>query len=395
MNSKKFSLLALVVVFLLTLSLPAFSQVPPAPPVKLRSPQITSFNINSNAVCTYMNTVTLNSVVQGPVNSYRASENQDFSGASWISPYRASPGFILTGGYGTKTIYFQVKGIGGVSNVINDTIIVKQRPMVPTGRSECDQNVLPPIPGSGVPVVPPDPSVEALNITISRVYDPANMDITYDILVKNLANAQGLGIELKAVSNWPPAQGRILSSKTINYNSGNVSGQNIRHTGSLSVPVYLGPGVPAGSERLQSVSIVAELKLPGGYADANPNNNKKEKHIQFLFNTITLSHSINSCMALTGDSGNWDFSLGSQVPAMAWLITRDLDLYDCAGLICDRNPAPFLGERVIRWEKQPSTADRNGTIHWACEGGGNVMQGGQPLFRFTVTIVALKADAWQ
>jgi len=38
---------------------------------------------------------------------------------------------------------------------------------------------------------------------------------------------------------------------------------------------------------------------------------------------------------------------------MAWVVTRDLDLHDCAGLICDRNPAPFLGERVIRWEKQP------------------------------------------
>jgi hypothetical protein len=51
---------------------------------------------------------------------------------------------------------------------------------------------------------------------------------------------------------------------------------------------------------------------------------------------------------------------------------------------CDRNPLPILGERVFRWEKQPSTADKNGTVHWTCEGGANVMQGGQPLFRFTV-----------
>lgn len=396
MNPKNSSLMAMVVVvFLLTLSLPAFSQLPPAPPVKLKPPQITSFNINSNAACTYLKTVTLNSAVQGPVSSYRASENRDFSGAAWISPYRASPGFDLTGGYGTKTVYFQVRGMGGVSNVVNDTIILKQRPMIPAGRPECDQQVLPPRPGAGVPVVPPDPGVEALNITISRVYDPANMDITYDILVKNLANMNGLGIELKAISNWPPAQGRVLSSKTMNYSSGSVSGQNIRHTGSLGVPVYLGPGLPAGMERLQSVSVVAEVKLPAGYADANPANNKKDKHIQLIFNTITLSHSINACMGLTGDSGNWGFNIGSQVPAMAWLVTRDLDLHDCAGLICDRNPAPFLGERVIRWEKQPSTADRAGTVHWACEGGGNVLQGGQPLFRFTVTIVVLKADAWQ
>jgi hypothetical protein len=396
MNRKNFSWMALIVItLLLTLSLPAFSVAPPGPIPKPRPPQITSFNINNNAECTYMHTVTLNSVVQGGATHWRASEQPDFSGASWTSPYRASPGFPLTEGLGTKTVYFQVKNLGGVSNVVSDSIVVKQRPSFESGRSECDQPVLPTTPGPGVPVVSVYPSIEALNITIQRVYDPYTIDISYEILVRNAIDGNRFSIELKGEAGGDRVSANIVfATATINYAAGGTAagGQNTRHTGRLTLPIPYDRLVfisgPQG--RSTNIFVKAEIKLPSGFTVPDPNKIVKAKMITLREHSVTLSHDISACMGPTGDRGNWGFNLSSQVPAMAWVGRSNLDLHDCPDLKCDRNPAPLLGERVIRWEKQPSTADKSGTVHWACEGLANEMQGGQPLFRFTVKTDVIK-----
>jgi len=391
MNRKNFSLIVLIgITFLLTLTQPAFSVAPPGPPTKTKPPNITAFNINNNWECTYMHTVTLNGVVQGGATAYRASEKPDFSGASWISPYRASPGFTLSEGFGTKTVYFQVKNLGGVSNVVSDSIVVKQQPRFETiGRRECDQPVLPTTPGPGVPVVSVYPSIEALNITIQRVYDPYTIDISYEILVRNAIDGNRFSIELKGEAGGDRVSANIVfATATINYATGGTAagGQNTRHTGRLSLPIPYDRLVFISSPQSRSTNIFvkAEIKLPSGFTVPDPTKLVKATMISLREHAVTLSHNINSCMGTTGDRGNWGFNLSSQVPAMAWVGRSNLDLHDCPDLKCDRNPLPVLGERVIRWEKQPSTADKSGTVHWACEGLANEMQGGQPLFRFTV-----------
>jgi hypothetical protein len=291
-----------------------------------------------------------------------------------------------------------VKNLGGVSNVVSDSIVVKQQPRFETiGRRECDQPVISTTPGPGAPVVPFDPGIEVLNITIAQAYDPFKLDITYEILVKAVQDANRFNIELRGEAGGDRVSANIVfATATINYAAGGTAaGQNIRHTGRLTLPIPYDRLVfvsgPQG--RSTNIFVKAEIKLPSGFTDPNPNNNEKAKMIMLREHAITLSHEINACMGPTGDRGNWGFNLSSQVPAMAWVGRSNLDLHDCPDLKCDRNPLPVLGERVIRWEKQPSTADKSGTVHWACEGLANEMQGGQPLFRFTVKTDVIEPSA--
>jgi hypothetical protein len=97
--------------------------------------KITSFMINNGAASTTKETVKLNNTVQGDAGEYRASMSQDFTNAQWHT-YSTAPTFNLGGGYGTKTIYFQVKSSKGVSSVVSSSI----RWEVPPPQ---------PIPGSG------------------------------------------------------------------------------------------------------------------------------------------------------------------------------------------------------------------------------------------------------
>lgn len=86
------------------------------------TPVVTSFAINNGAASTTSQNVTLNNSATGSPTEYQASESSAFSGANWLS-YSTAPGFTLSAGNGTKTIYFRVRNSAGiVSASVSDGI---------------------------------------------------------------------------------------------------------------------------------------------------------------------------------------------------------------------------------------------------------------------------------
>lgn len=88
-------------------------------------PSITSFSINSDAENTTNAVVTLNNVcaTDNAPTLYMASEDEDFTGASWLA-YSTAPSFPLSSGNGLKMVYFKVKNASGESEVLCDSIIL-------------------------------------------------------------------------------------------------------------------------------------------------------------------------------------------------------------------------------------------------------------------------------
>ena len=71
---------------------------------------------------TISQTITLTLSFTGNPTHYKASENEDFSGASWIA-YTANPDFILFYGYGLKTVYVKVKDVNDYeSEILSESI---------------------------------------------------------------------------------------------------------------------------------------------------------------------------------------------------------------------------------------------------------------------------------
>ncbi|MFZ0928018.1 MAG: C1 family peptidase [Syntrophobacteraceae bacterium] len=84
-------------------------------------PTLTSFTINNGAASTSSRTVTLNNTATGNPTLYMASQSSTFSGATWKT-YSASPSFALSAGDGPKIVYFKVKNLAGVSNMMSTAI---------------------------------------------------------------------------------------------------------------------------------------------------------------------------------------------------------------------------------------------------------------------------------
>jgi Zn-dependent metalloprotease len=84
-------------------------------------PLVSSFKINGTATSTPKAVVKLNNSTKNKPTHYMASEDQGFAGASWL-PYATAPLFTLSGGVGTKTVYFKVKNRFDESAVVSDTI---------------------------------------------------------------------------------------------------------------------------------------------------------------------------------------------------------------------------------------------------------------------------------
>ncbi len=105
------------------------SEYTPPQPISIQPPpQIISFQINNGASKTINRTVRLNFTARNAAK-YRASERQDFSGASWKSIV-ANPAFELSQGAGGKTVYIQVKNLHNLkSQLKSDTI--RYRPPLP------------------------------------------------------------------------------------------------------------------------------------------------------------------------------------------------------------------------------------------------------------------------
>jgi len=83
-------------------------------------PNLTAFQINNGAGSTTSVNVILN-IAASEATHYMASENQDFSGASWLT-YSASPSFTLSSSPGLKTVYLKVKNANAESGTLSDQI---------------------------------------------------------------------------------------------------------------------------------------------------------------------------------------------------------------------------------------------------------------------------------
>jgi len=94
--------------------------------------QVKYLKINSGAAIATSRYVFLNHALAGHPTHYRASENPDFSGATWQS-YISEPAFELSPGGGRKVVYFQVRryskvngaDIQTLSPVVRDSISVR------------------------------------------------------------------------------------------------------------------------------------------------------------------------------------------------------------------------------------------------------------------------------
>jgi hypothetical protein len=90
----------------------------------MEGPQLAviSFSINKGATSTTSRQVTLNNKCTGDPFRYMASESPSFAGAVWKA-YSTVPGFTLSAGKGTKTVYFKVKNSEGESLTVVDSIL--------------------------------------------------------------------------------------------------------------------------------------------------------------------------------------------------------------------------------------------------------------------------------
>jgi YD repeat-containing protein len=90
-------------------------------------PVVGSFVINKGDAYTTTNVVTLENISAGNPTYYMASEVKTFAGAAWQT-YSTAPSFLLSAGFGIKTVYFKVMNMEGESAVKSDTIELMQAP---------------------------------------------------------------------------------------------------------------------------------------------------------------------------------------------------------------------------------------------------------------------------
>jgi YD repeat-containing protein len=91
------------------------------------APVVGSFVLDNGNANTTRNIVTLNNISMGNPTYYMASEDKLFTGALWKT-YSTSPPFLLSAGFGMKTVYFKIRNTDGESNVKSDTIEFRLNP---------------------------------------------------------------------------------------------------------------------------------------------------------------------------------------------------------------------------------------------------------------------------
>jgi len=110
--------------------IPETPQLVPEPtqPVPV-PPKLISFTINNNAAETTQRRVRLN-IVWVDATQYRASEDENFSGADWQS-LTGYMYYELSSGSGNKTVYVQVRNSGGATTPAkSDSIMAKYGPVI-------------------------------------------------------------------------------------------------------------------------------------------------------------------------------------------------------------------------------------------------------------------------
>lgn len=102
--------------------------LPPALP-----PSVDVFTLSNDTAATISPLVSLTITASGNPLEYIASENADFSGASWLA-YTPSPvpRFELSSGLGVKTVYLKLRNANGESSAVSDTIEVVEFAYQPT-----------------------------------------------------------------------------------------------------------------------------------------------------------------------------------------------------------------------------------------------------------------------
>ncbi len=90
-------------------------------------PVVGSFVINKGDAYTTTNVVTLDNISAGNPTYYMASEDKTFAGAAWQT-YSTAPSFLLSAGFGIKTVYFKVMNMESESSVKSDTIELRLNP---------------------------------------------------------------------------------------------------------------------------------------------------------------------------------------------------------------------------------------------------------------------------
>lgn len=87
------------------------------------APSVTSLKINNGATSTTNPIVKLNNTTTNSPTHFMASEDPGFAGAIWQT-YSTAPSLTLSGGSGTKTVYFKVRDGFEESSVIADNILL-------------------------------------------------------------------------------------------------------------------------------------------------------------------------------------------------------------------------------------------------------------------------------
>ena len=85
-------------------------------------PVLNSISVNTGATSTESQTVSiLFSYSAGAPSHYMLSENPDMSGGVWAD-FVSNPSFVLSSGYGTKTLYAKLKNGFGETSIVSDSI---------------------------------------------------------------------------------------------------------------------------------------------------------------------------------------------------------------------------------------------------------------------------------
>ena len=87
---------------------------------------LNSISINSGSVDTTSNTVSVRAYYTGTPTYYMLSESSSFTGASWIAWSGSTVQFVLSSGYGIKTLYMKLKSAdNSLTNVVSSSIEYK------------------------------------------------------------------------------------------------------------------------------------------------------------------------------------------------------------------------------------------------------------------------------
>lgn len=101
-------------------------------------PELNSISINGGAATTYDSNVSVALSATGSITHYKISENAGMTGAEWMAGTSKILSYSLSAGYGSKTVYVQVKNNYGESAIKSSIISYAEQPAVSytvTGRA--------------------------------------------------------------------------------------------------------------------------------------------------------------------------------------------------------------------------------------------------------------------